>query len=499
MSMRLKDKVAIVTGGASGIGRATVRRLAIEGAAVVVGDLNAATGEALAEDLRRDGCEATYVRTDVTDEASVAGAVDEAVRRYGQLDVMFNNAGIGRHFVTDEEGWWRLVRVNLTGVFLGIKHAARVMRPRGRGTIISTASVAGTRGTPSAIYGATKAGVISLTAHAAAAYRDDGLRVNAVSPGIVETPFFDPRREDMMRQHWRGAAAAFAADAALRGDENPRMAQFQEHMAGWRRSGRLAKPDDLARVVAFLASDESRFVVGHNLLATGLTTAPHLIQRTLASRAAAVGAERLDGLSDKAAVVATANEPLREALARRLDAEGATVSFLDPARCADAAAVGAGLEAAARERPLALVVFGLRPDRGGELLDTSAEAWDDELRANLRAPTVVAEAAIERLAPGGALVTISDTAGTWGGPGSAAYCATAGALTYHTDYWAAQALARRVRVASLAVEDLSHIRPEPTLGGPASATDVAEVVGHLATAAPGLSGLQLSLQTTHPS
>src|SRR5439155_8608991 len=186
---------------ASGIGRATVRRLAVEGASVVIGDLNVATGQALADDLRRDGCEATYVQTDVTDEASIAAVVDEAVRRYGQLDVMFNNAGIGRHFVTDEAGWWRLVQVNLTGVFLGIKHAARVMRPRGRGTIISTASVAGTRGNPSAIYGATKAGVISLTAHAAVAYRDDGLRVNALSPGIVDTPFFDPRRAHMMRHH----------------------------------------------------------------------------------------------------------------------------------------------------------------------------------------------------------------------------------------------------------------------------------------------------------
>src|SRR5262249_51879905 len=161
---------------------------------------------------------------------------------------------------------------------------------------------------------------------------------------------------------WSGDAAAFAADAALRGDDNPRMAQFQEHMAGWRRSGRLAKPDDLARVVAFLASDESSFVVGHNLLATGLTTAPHLIQRTLASREAAVAVGRLHGLRGKAAVVATANEPLREALARRLEAEGAAVSFLDPARCADAAAVRAELDAAARRRPLALVVFGLRPD-----------------------------------------------------------------------------------------------------------------------------------------
>ena len=173
--MRLSGKVAIVTGGGSGIGRATVRRLAVEGAGVVIADLNPTSGHAFANDLQADGHKAMFVRTDVGDEASVANVVDETVTQFGRLDIMINNAGIGQHFVKDELTWWQLVRVNLTGVFLGCKHAARVMIPNRSGAIISTASHAGMPPGGMPLYGATKAGVISLTKNVANALIPHGI------------------------------------------------------------------------------------------------------------------------------------------------------------------------------------------------------------------------------------------------------------------------------------------------------------------------------------
>lgn len=496
--MRFSGNVAVVTGGASGIGKATVRRLATEGAAVVIGDLNPTSGEALARDIRADGREAAYVHVDVGDEASMANLVDQAVARYGKLDVMFNNAGIGQHLVQDEAGWWRLVRVNLTGVFLGCKHAVRVMLPRGRGSIVNTASHAGTTGARGNIYGATKAGVISLTTCVASEVVRNGIRVNAMSPGNVETPFSDPRRDEMMRRHWSGVGSAFASDPVVGGEERPDADRHRQRLDAMHPAGRRALPDDLARSVAFLASDESSFVNGHNLMTTGFIIPPRMAQRILESRDQASSPRALSDLAGKTVVLATEHPTIREAFAAELESRGARIAVLDPGRSADAAAVRADLDALASEAPIAAVVFALRPDRGGALASTTVDDWTDEMRANLWAPTVVVEAAIERLMPGGLALIVSDLAGYWGGPGSTAYCTMAGALTFHSEYWASVALPRGVRVDCLMAEDLSHVRMAPALGGPASAADLAAMGAFLATETPGLSGLQLSMGTAHP-
>ncbi len=496
-NMRPSGKVAVVTGGASGIGKATVRRLATEGAAVVIGDLNPTTGQALAADIRADGRDASFVQVDVGDEASMANLVDQAVSQYGQLDVMFNNAGIGQHLVHDEATWWRLVRVNLTGVFLGCKHAVRVMLPRGRGSIVSTASHAGVLGARGNVYGASKAGVISLTNHVAATFAAQGLRANAMSPGNVETPFSDPRRDALMERYWQGDAGAFEKDPVLAGGERPGIAEHRSRLDAMHPTGRRAMPDDLARSVAFLASDESAFVNAHNLLTTGGIIPPRQAQRILQSRANASAIVPFGGLRGKSVVIATENAALSSALAARFEAESSRVEMLRLAGDLAPESVISALERIAQAGPIGAVVFAMRPDAGPGLVDTSVEQWTDEMRANLRAPTVLVEAAIDRLTPGSCIWLVSDTAGLWGGPASPGYCTTAGALTFHTEFWASHAIERSVRVNCVSVEDLSHIQQNPALGGPASASEVAELIASVTEGAPGLTGLQLNLGTTH--
>lgn len=495
--MRLSGRVAIVTGGGSGIGKATVRRFAVEGAAVVIADLNPISGEALARDLQGDGHEAAYLRVDVTDEESVSRAVDETVSRFGRLDVMINNAGIGQLFIKDEMTWWQVAKVNLTGVFLGCKHAARVMLPRQSGVILSTASHAGTPPNRGDFYGATKAGVISLTKCVANALVSSSIRVNAVSPGNPETAFGDPRRAEMMRRHWAGDPSAFADDPVVRGEIRPDVETVRQRLDAMHPTGRRAMPDDIAQSFAFLASDESLYVSGNNLLATGHISPPAHVKRILASRESAVTAAPLD-ISAKAVVLATEHPTLREALGAEFERRGARVVTLAPERFADLAAVQADLAAIAAKSPIGAVVFALRPDQGGELLTTTAEQFDDEIRANLRAPTAIVESAIPNLAPGSSILLVSDSAGQWGGPGSPAYTTAAGALTYHNEYWAAMARERGVRVNCLFGEDLTHAQMEPALGAPVSASELAALAGFVVCEAPGLSGLRLDLGGTHP-
>lgn len=495
--MRLSGKVAIVTGGASGIGKATVRRLATEGAAVVIGDLNPTSGEALAADIRADGREASFVQVDVGDESSVANLVDRAASHYGQLDIMFNNAGIGQHLVRDEATWWRLVRVNLTGVFLGCKHAVRVMLPRGRGSIISTASHAGVLGARGNVYGASKAGVISLTTHVAATYASRGLRANAMSPGNVETPFSDPRRDAVMERYWQGDSNAFERDPVLAGGTRPNLEEHQRRLDAMHPTGRRAMPDDLARSVAFLASDESAFVNAHNLHTTGGIIPPRQAQRILESRGTAVAIPASGGLRGKSVVVVTENGTVSSALSTRLESAGARVTTLSISGNETQELVAAELDRIGQSAPIGAVVFAVRPDSGPGLIDTTTDQWLDEMRANLRVPTIVVEAAIERLDPGACIWLVSDTAGLWGGPGSPGYCTSTGALTFHTEFWASHAIERGVRVNCLSVEDLSHVQAEPALGGPASAREVAELIASVTDGAPGLTGLQLNLGSTH--
>jgi NAD(P)-dependent dehydrogenase (short-subunit alcohol dehydrogenase family) len=253
MTGRLDGKIAVVTGGANGIGAGTARRFVDEGACVVIADLQAEAGNALSEEL---GDAARFVRADVTSEDDVAAAVDAAVAEFGRLDVMFNNAGIvgvvGRIAETPTDGWDLTVSILLRGVFLGMKHAARVMVPQRSGAIISTSSTAGILGGLGPhCYTACKHGVIGLTKSVASELASSGIRVNAISPGSTVTAMTsavisgDPTATD-------AAAKAIAAGSAL-------------GIAGF--------PDDIANAALYLASEEARYVTGHTLVVdAGQTT-----------------------------------------------------------------------------------------------------------------------------------------------------------------------------------------------------------------------------------
>ncbi|HEU4327780.1 MAG TPA: SDR family NAD(P)-dependent oxidoreductase [Roseiflexaceae bacterium] len=236
METGLRGKVALITGAGSGIGRATALALAAEGAHVIVAELNAASAEeTVALVCGRDGA-ARFVRCDVTDEGSLAAAVQSALDTEGQLDVMVNNAGIAHQpaplINADAADWDRVFAVNLRGVFLGIKHAARAMIAGGRGgSIVNIASVAGTGASPMlGAYGATKAGVVQLTQTAALELARAGVRVNAVCPGWTETPILGQ-----------------AERASL-------VAQVP--------AGRIGQPEEIAQMVVYLASDAATFVTG---------------------------------------------------------------------------------------------------------------------------------------------------------------------------------------------------------------------------------------------
>ena len=242
-----EGRVALITGGASGIGRATVERLLAAGWRVVAADFNETTGKAaLAAWSERHRGRVELVRADVAREADVEGAVRRAVEAFGGLDFVFNNAGVGGAFgpITEQEvaDWDYTFAVLVRGVFLGIKHAARVMQRQGRGgAIVNTGSVAGMAGGggPQA-YSAAKAAVIHLTRMAAAELAPHRIRVNSISPGVIHTPLVDTGKRDVK--------------AAIAG------------VQPWAEVG---QPDDIARVVEFLAGDGARFVTGENVVIDG--------------------------------------------------------------------------------------------------------------------------------------------------------------------------------------------------------------------------------------
>ncbi len=253
MGNRLDGKVAVITGGSSGIGEGTVRRFVEEGARVVIADLQDGPGQALAAEL---GDVARFVRADVTDEAAVAAAVDLAVAEFGRLDVMFNNAGIvgaiGRIAETSAESWRRTIDVLLTGAFHGMKHAARVMVPQGSGSILTTSSIAGVMGGlgPHA-YTAAKHAVIGLTKSVASELASSGIRVNAIAPGNVAT--------------------AMTA-SVITGDYHD-VETTSRHIAAGSPLGISGFPVDIANAAVYLASDEARYVSGHTLVVdAGQTT-----------------------------------------------------------------------------------------------------------------------------------------------------------------------------------------------------------------------------------
>lgn len=251
---RLSGKVAIITGGASGMGAATVRRFVSEGAQVVIADLQQAPGEALAASL---GSAAVFCRTDVGREAEVRAMIDLAVQRFGGLDILFNNAGFGGVAgpidQTDMgEAYAITVAGLLTGPILGIKHAVAPMRARGGGSIISTASVAGLRGGMGPhVYSAIKAAVLGLTRSVAVELSIDHIRVNAICPGGIVTPIF-----------LGGRKLKAGANVSLEETLRPAFAQMQP-------IPRAGEPLDIANAALFLASDESSFITGQELVVDG--------------------------------------------------------------------------------------------------------------------------------------------------------------------------------------------------------------------------------------
>jgi NAD(P)-dependent dehydrogenase (short-subunit alcohol dehydrogenase family) len=247
--MVLDDRVAVVTGGASGIGEGIVRRFVAGGGRCVVADIQIERAEAIAAEL---GSGVVALRVDVTREADLAAAVDLAVSRFGRLDCMFNNAGmlgaVGSIVEHTLEAWNRTMEVLLTSVFLGIREAGRVMVPQGHGAIVNTASTAGVRGGlgPHA-YTAAKHAVVGLTESAAVELSAHGIRVNALAPGRTVS----------------GLTAGLIA-----GDPDD-VAITASHMAAKARNGRAAFPADIAAAAIFLASDDAWYVNGACLVVDG--------------------------------------------------------------------------------------------------------------------------------------------------------------------------------------------------------------------------------------
>jgi NAD(P)-dependent dehydrogenase (short-subunit alcohol dehydrogenase family) len=241
---RLEDKVAIVTGAGSGIGKAIAHRFAAEGALVVVSDIS---GEEQ-HTAREIGERAIAVRADVSALEDVRALIESAVTRYGRLDILVNNAGIEGHQAATadctEENFDRVIAVNLRGVFLGMKYALPVMLRGGGGSIINVASVAGLVGFPNIpAYCASKGGVVQLTRTTALEYAREHVRVNAICPGVIWTPMVE----------------RFSGNTA----------EGRQQMEQMEPVGRLGTPEDVAAMAVYLASDESAFVTGTALPVDG--------------------------------------------------------------------------------------------------------------------------------------------------------------------------------------------------------------------------------------
>ena len=251
MSQRLKDKVCLITGGGSGIGRATCELFAREGAKVVVADKLLSAARVVAALI---GEAAIAIEVDVAQSASVRSMIDATIRDLGRLDVLINNAGYGipgSVAETSEDDWDKLMTVNVNGVFFGCKYAIPVMKQQGGGVIVNTASIVANVGIRNrAAYCASKGAVAALTRAMALDHVNDNIRVNCVAPGTIDTPYF----EDIIRK-----------------SERPQ--ELRRELEARQAMNRLGRPEEIANAFLFLASDESSFSTGSMLIVDGGMTA----------------------------------------------------------------------------------------------------------------------------------------------------------------------------------------------------------------------------------
>lgn len=248
--MELTNKVAVITGAGSGIGRASSIKLANNGAKVVLVDFNKKTGEETLNLVKQQGGEGIFIQADVSKSVDVQNYVNTAIEEYGRIDIFFNNAGIIQQFApfttVEESEFDRIMSVNVKGIFLGMKYVLKVMNEQGSGSIINTASTAGIRAEHSvAVYSASKHAVIGLTKGAALEYTKKGIRINALCPGGVQTPL-------------TASVADQFEKSGYVPEEIPNM-----------RMGRYAAPEELAEMVAYLASEKASYMTGSIVVVDG--------------------------------------------------------------------------------------------------------------------------------------------------------------------------------------------------------------------------------------
>ena len=252
MAGKLDGRVAIVTAGGAGIGAATARRFAQEGATVVIADLSGRRAEEVTTGITAGGGTAVWMKMDAADPEGVQATIKLALDTYGRLDVMFNNAGLAEMAPLDEtslESWNHVLAVTLTSTFLGMKYCLPVMRQQGKGAIVNTASISGIGGDYGlSSYNAAKAGVINLTRSAAIENAKYNIRINCVCPGAINT-----------------------RAAQILGKE--RADEFRRLQAAAHPLGRMGEPEEIANTVLFLASDEASFITGAEIVVDGGVTA----------------------------------------------------------------------------------------------------------------------------------------------------------------------------------------------------------------------------------